>query len=231
MEFAPLPPPLPEATLALRNTLPTKPAPVTLVGQFVRLEPFDCTRHVEPLFPLSNGTPASLGGRTVGAYDAEELIWRYMGAGPFATLAEFMHYCRQQQEAPDALCLCVHDLSTGTPIGMTNFMSNHPGHLKIELGGIWYSPLAQGSKANTEATFLMLQHAFGLGYRRVEWKCNALNARSRRAALRIGFQFEGIQEGHMILKGRSRDTAWFRILVHEWPGVAEQLQRLLYGEG
>jgi RimJ/RimL family protein N-acetyltransferase len=111
---------------------------------------------------------------------------------------------------------------------MTNFMSNSPEHLKIELGGIWYSPIVQRTAANTEATYLMLNHAFGLGYRRVEWKCNALNERSRRAALRMGFQFEGIQESHMIMKGRNRDTAWFRILVHEWSAVEAHLRALLY---
>jgi RimJ/RimL family protein N-acetyltransferase len=228
MEFAPLPPPLAPETLALRETLPVKMTRVTLSGQFVRLEPFDSAHHAELLFPLANGAPARLGARTIDAYDADELIWRYMGGGPFATLAEFVRYCEAQQQAPDGLCLCVVDLSSGAPIGMVNFMNNVPGHLKVELGGIWYSPLAQGTKANTEATYLMLGHAFQLGYLRVEWKCHVLNARSRRAALRMGFQFEGIQEAHMIMKDRSRDTAWFRILAAEWPAVAANLQSLLY---
>jgi RimJ/RimL family protein N-acetyltransferase len=102
-----------------------------------------------------------------------------------------------------------------------------PEHLKVELGSIWYSPLAQRTGANTEATYLMLRHAFGLGYRRVEWKCDALNERSRRAALRMGFAFEGVQEYHYIVKGRNRDTAWFRILDREWPTVKILLERLL----
>lgn len=102
-----------------------------------------------------------------------------------------------------------------------------PEHLKIELGSIWYSPLVQRTAANTEATYLMLQHAFELGYRRVEWKCNAKNERSRRAALRMGFQFEGIQESHVIIKDRNRDTAWFRVLDREWPDVKERLEGML----
>ncbi|HMN30048.1 MAG TPA: GNAT family protein [Caldilineaceae bacterium] len=229
MGFAPLPPPLPAETLALRETLPVKMTPVTLAGQFVRLEPFDSTRHPALLFPLANGSPATLAARPIEAYDADELIWRYMGGGPFATLAEFVRYCEGQQQAADGLCLCVIDQPSDAPIGMVNFMNNVPGHLKVELGGIWYSPLAQRTKANTEATFLMLRHAFQLGYQRVEWKCHVLNTRSRRAALRMGFQFEGIQEAHMIMKGRRRDTAWFRILVDEWPSVATHLQTLLDG--
>ena len=137
--------------------------------------------------------------------------------------------CLQKQvDAPNGLCLCVHDLSTHQPIGVANFMNNSPEHLKLELGSIWYSPLAQRTHANTEATYLMLQHVFGLGYQRVEWKCNARNERSRHAALRMGFTFEGIQENHLIVKGCNRDTAWFRILHHEWPTVQTHLQTLLY---
>jgi len=230
MNFAPLPPPLSGETLARCATLPLKMTPVTLSGHFVRLEPFVLADHAERLYPLANGEPAKLGERSSAAYDAEALIWRYMASGPFASLAEFINYCAGQENAPDGLCLCVIDQATGAPIGMTNFMNNVPGHLKVELGGIWYTPLAQGTKANSEATYLMLDHAFRLGYRRVEWKCHVLNARSRRAALRLGFQFEGIQESHMIMKGRSRDTAWFRILAHEWPTVAAHLQNMLYNE-
>jgi RimJ/RimL family protein N-acetyltransferase len=136
-------------------------------------------------------------------------------------------YLRPQVEAPDGLPFCVRDRATDHPLGVANFMSNAPDHLKIELGSIWYSPLAQRTGANTEATGLMLAHAFALGYRRLEWKCNALNTRSRRAAERMGFTFEGIQEAHMVVKGRNRDTAWYRILDHEWPAVSHHLQTLL----
>ena len=110
-------------------------------------------------------------------------------------------------------------------IGAASFMSNEPSHLKIELGSIWYSPLAQRTGANTEATYLMLRHAFELGYRRVEWKCDARNERSRRAAERLGFRFEGIQDAHYIVKGRNRDTAWFRILDDEWPQIRRRFDR------
>jgi RimJ/RimL family protein N-acetyltransferase len=220
---------LPDHVLALRSQLPLKPAPVTLAGRLVQLVPLDMTRHPHLLFAVANGAPAKLGERAIPAYDAELLIWRYMFAGPFASQDDFYAYCEHQVNAPNGRCLCVLDSATSQPVGMTNFMSNSPEHLKIELGGIWYSPLVQRTAANTEATYLMLQHAFTLGYRRVEWKCDALNLRSRHAALRMGFIFEGIQESHMIIKGRNRDTAWFRILAHEWPTVEAHLRTLLNG--
>ena len=128
---------------------------------------------------------------------------------------------------PNGLCLTLIDVPTDQPVGVVTFMSNVPEHLKVELGNIWYSPLVQRTAANTEATYLMLRHAFELGYRRVEWKCNAKNERSRKAALRMGFQFEGIQESHVIIKDRNRDTAWFRILDREWPEVKDQLEDML----
>lgn len=223
----PLPAPMGAQQLALRRQLPLKPAPITLEGAYVRLRPLDLAHDVEPLYAVSNGAPIAVGARRLAAYDAEALIWRYLFAGPFANLNQFAHYCQQQVEAVNGLCLCAVDGQSGHPIGMANFMSNSPEHLKIELGGIWYSPLAQQGKANTEATYLMLDHAFGLGYQRVEWKCNARNERSRRAALRMGFRFEGVQERHMIVKDRVRDTAWYRVLVDEWPHVKRHLRRLL----
>jgi RimJ/RimL family protein N-acetyltransferase len=220
-------PRLPDDVLARRAALPLKPAPITLAGRRVRLTPLDTTRDADALFAVSNGQPARLGDRELGAYDADALIWRYMPGGPFATADALGAYLQAQAEAPDTLALCVRDAPTGQTMGVATFMSNMPQHLKIELGNIWYSPLAQGVGANTEATYLMLRHAFALGYRRVEWKCNALNARSRKAALGMGFTFEGIQEAHYIVKDRNRDTAWFRILDHEWPAAEARLEARL----
>ncbi|MEP0761211.1 MAG: GNAT family N-acetyltransferase, partial [Chloroflexota bacterium] len=224
---AEIPAPLPPDVLERRARLPLKPEPVVLRGDFVRLEPVDVQRHLEGLWAVSNGSPITLGGRSLGAYDAEELIWRYLFGGPFASLEAFEGYVRAQVNAPNGLPFCVVDSATGRPIGMANYLNNTPEHLRIELGSIWYSPIAQRTAANTEATALMLGHAFALGYRRVEWKCDARNERSRRAALRMGFQFEGVQQQHMIVKGCSRDTAWFRILDGEWPGVKAHLEGLL----
>ncbi len=227
MTIPPPGPPLNVDALARSEALPRKMDPVTLTGTVVELTPLDLARDAAALHAVSNGQPATLGARTVGAYDAEETIWRFMFAGPFPDEAAMADYLRGQVEVANGLCLCVRDRATGAPIGVVNYMNNFPEHLKVELGGIWYSPLAQRTDANLEATTLLLRHAFDLGYRRVEWKCDALNGRSRRAAERMGFRFEGIQEAHFIIKGRNRDTAWFRILDREWPDVRARLERLL----
>ena len=219
--------PLGDDVLRRRTELPVKPAPVTLTGTRVQLRPLDLTGDLPTLYAISNGRPASFGERSVGEYDADALIWRYMSGGPFPDPDGLAAWLRAQVEAPNVLPLAVVDRTVDQPIGTVSFMNNEPSHLKIELGSIWHSPLAQRTGANTESTYLMLGHAFELGYRRVEWKCDALNERSRRAALRMGFKFEGIQEAHYVIKGRNRDTAWFRMLAHEWPAARLHLQRLI----
>lgn len=218
---------LPDEVLARRDALPVRFAPVTLTGEHVTLQPLDIERDAAALYAVSDGRPATLGERSIDAYDADALIWRYLAIGPFTELDSYRAYLQTLVDMPDGLCMCVFDAATGQQVGVTTFMSNVPSQLKIELGNIWYSPLVQRTPANTEATYLMLKHTFGLGYRRLEWKCNALNERSRRAAQRMGFQFEGVQEAHMIVKNRNRDTAWFRILDEEWPAVQTQLDGML----
>lgn len=212
-----------------RSSLSEKPMSIHFNGQHVRLEPLIIKRDAKPLFDMSNGSAIQLGNRFIEAYDSEELIWRYMFDGPFESLAKFVTSLRLQINAPNGCCLCVFDAATEKQIGVANLMNNFPAHLKIELGGIWYSPIAQKTFVNTETTYLLLKHCFELGYRRVEWKCHSLNERSCRAALRMGFKFEGIQESHMIVKDCNRDTAWFRILDHEWPAVKQKLEDSLYG--
>lgn len=202
------------------SALPLKPDTPVLTGRKVLLRPLDTAAHAEALFRVSNGQPVTIGNNSSGPYDADERIWRYMSAGPFSGIDEFRAYLDRLQSPANQSAYCAVLAAGGAPCGVTTLMNNAPEHLKIELGNIWYSPAVQGTGVNAEAAFLMLDHCFNLGYRRVEWKCDALNERSRRAALRIGFQFEGIQQAHMIIKGRNRDTAWFRILDSEWPAVA-----------
>jgi RimJ/RimL family protein N-acetyltransferase len=166
-EIAPLPEPLPDDLLALRAKLPLKPDPVTLTGKYIELRPTDLNRDLEPLYRLSNGSPIKVGNRTVAAYDPDESIWRFMFLGPFDTLTGFEQYIQRQIDAPNILPFTVFDLSLNHPVGMATYISNVPNDLKIELGSIWYSPIAQRTPANTEATYLMLAHAFDLGYQRV----------------------------------------------------------------
>jgi RimJ/RimL family protein N-acetyltransferase len=218
---------LPDDVLARRDTLPLKPAPVTLTGTRVQLRPLDLEHDLQALYEVSNGSPIRLGDREIGAYDADAMIWRYMKGGPFGSAEEMGEHLREQVVTANGLALCVVDRATEMPVGVVNYLANEPQHLKVELGNIWYSPVVQRTGANAEATWLLLNHAFDLGYRRLEWKCDSLNERSRHAAIRMGFTFEGIQESHYIVKGRNRDTAWFRILASEWPDVRANLERLL----
>lgn len=215
---------LDESVLAVARSLPVKPASVTLRGSCVELVPLDLARDVEPLFAVSNGSAIKLGERAVDEYDPERLIWRYMAGGPFQSSYEFGKYLQPQVESENGLCFCVLEVQSGRQVGVCTYMNNFPAHLKLELGNIWYSPIVQRTNANLEATYLMATHAFALGYRRLEWKCDALNARSRASALKMGFTFEGIQESHFIIKGRNRDTAWFRILDKEWGGAKSQME-------
>jgi RimJ/RimL family protein N-acetyltransferase len=218
---------LSDDVLEKTKTLPVRPYPVTLNGTFVRLVPLDLDRDVPPLYKCSNGNAIEASGRRVDAYDADSTIWRYMSGGPFPSENALRSFLQPQVELENGLCLCVFDVDSNQQIGVANYMNNFPSHLKVELGNIWYSPIAQRTKANLETTYLMLRHAFESGYRRVEWKCDALNERSRKSALRMGFKFEGIQEQHFIIKGRNRDTAWFRILDNEWDDVRSLLEDLL----
>lgn len=230
MPIAELPPPLPDDVLSRRTTLPRKPDAVSLSGRYIRLEPLDIVRDVDMLHAVSNGQPIALGARHVDVYDADARIWRFMNAGPFASAGHLADYLQKQQDAPDGRPFTVFDQATGRPVGVVNYLASVPEHLKIELGSIWYSPVAQRTGANTEACYLLLDHAFTLGYRRLEWKCNALNEASRQAALKLGFKFEGIQQAHYIVKNRNRDTAWFRMLAHEWPDVQARLKARLYAD-
>ena len=222
-------PPLPEAVLAQIARLPKKPDPVELAGRTVALRPLAAGRDAEILYLRTNGQPAVMGGRRIEAYDADALVWRFMGAGPFADEDGMRRYLEALQALPDGLAFTVFDVETNAPVGIACYLANMPAHGKIELGSISYSPLAQGTHANTEASYLMVRHAFDLGYQRLEWKCDALNERSRRAAQRIGFRFEGIQDAHYIIKGRRRDTAWFRLLAEDWPEARAALEARLSG--
>ncbi len=216
------PAPLPASVLAQRDRLPVKPAPVVLSGSIVELRPLDLDGDVEALHAVSSGAAHRLGARAIDAYDPDARIWRYMFGGPFADPGALGRWLAALVAAPDGMPLAVR--LHGALVGVACFVANQPQHLKIELGSIWYGPVAQGSGVSAEATYLMLEHAFALGYRRVEWKCDACNEPSRRAAGAYGFSFEGVQDAHYIVKNRNRDTAWFRMLDTEWPERAVRLR-------
>lgn len=145
-------------------------------------------------------------------------VWTYMGYGPFADVAELRRWLATAETSEDPLFLAVE--REGRPLGWASYMRIAPEPGVIEIGNIWFAPAVQRSTAATEAIFLLARHAFDdLGYRRLEWKCDALNAASRRAAERFGFAFEGVFRQHLVVKGRNRDTAWFAIVDADWPAV------------
>jgi RimJ/RimL family protein N-acetyltransferase len=185
----------------------------------VALVPVDPTAHAATLWACSHGDPAT------------EALWTYLPYGPFpdpGAMQEWIEACAGSQ---DPLFFAVVDLASGDAVGMASDLNIDPVMRRLELGHIWYGPASQRSRANTEAVSLLLHEAFDdLGYRRVEWKCDALNERSRAAALRLGFSFEGIFRQHMIVKGRNRDTAWFAMLDVEWSERKANLRRWLDAE-
>ncbi len=193
------------------------PRRADLPGAFVQLEPVDPARHAAELFA------AATEDQTAGPE-----LWTYMPYGPFEDLAAFTGWLQDRAAGDDPLFFAVRDKETGRAGGMASYLNIHPEHRSIEIGHIWFAPFLQRSRPSTEALYLMIRHAFDeLAARRVEWKCNALNEASRRAAERLGFTFEGIFYQHMIIKGRNRDTAWFSILDHEWPELKSGFERWL----
>ena len=190
-----------------------RPGTATLAGRFARLEKLDPTTHRAALW------------RSLRDHDS---LWTYMGYGPFTGEAEFDRWLDERAAVADPFAYAVVDQATGKATGAVTLMEIRPGARVIEMGNIVYAPVLQRTPAATEAQYLAAAYVFEtLGYRRYEWKCNALNAPSRRAALRLGFTFEGIFRQHMIVKGRSRDTAWFAMLDREWPERKKAFERWL----
>ena len=152
----------------------------------------------------------------------------YLFDGPFHDREAFDAYLQRFASSEDPLFFAIVDRALGRAVGFASLMRIEPAHRVIEVGNILFTPLLQQTAGATEAMYLMAGYIFdGLGYRRYEWKCNALNQPSRRAALRLGFTFEGIFRQHMIVKGWNRDTAWFSMLDSEWPVRKTNFERWL----
>ena len=176
-------------------------------GQYCRLEVLDSGRHALELDEAY-------------AADPEDRVWVYLADGPFDDFASFRAWLEASAKRDDSLFYAIIDASTHRAVGVASYLRIQPEAGSIEVGNLNFSPALQRSPAATEAMFLMLARAFDeLNYRRYEWKCDALNARSRRAAERLGFSFEGIFRQALIYKGRNRDTAWYSLLDHEWPAT------------
>lgn len=194
------------------------PERVTLEGRYATLVPFDAALHAESLWEAVRGTQ-------------NDALWDYLFEGPFADFASFQEDCERKSASRDPLVFAIVDKASGRTVGRASLMRIEPKHRCIEVGSILYSSELQRTRGATEAMYLMARYVFeDLRYRRYEWKCNALNEPSRRAALRLGFSFEGIFRQHMIAKGRNRDTAWFSMIDLEWPARKVEFERWLASE-
>lgn len=184
------------------------PSGEPLRGDHVLLRPLDPDADAEPLYSVSHppaGDPA---------------IWTYLPDGPYESPQHLQQRLSWAQGAEGHVYYAIEPLAAGCPQGQASYLRIEPGFGTIEIGHIWFGPELRRTTAATEAIYLLARHAFDdLGYRRLEWKCDALNAASRRAAERFGFRFEGVFRKHQIVKGRNRDTAWFAVTDDDWPAV------------
>jgi RimJ/RimL family protein N-acetyltransferase len=193
-----------------------EPPPRTpMTGRFCRVEPLDAGRHAAALYAANSE-------------DREGRMWTYLPWGPYAGFDEYRAALETGLRREDFLTFAVIDAASGKAVGVASYLNVNPAAGSIEVGGIAYSPPLQRKPAGTEAMYLMMRRVFDeLGYRRYEWKCNALNAPSRAAAARYGFRFEGIFRQADVVKGRNRDTAWFSIVDSEWPAIKAAFERWL----
>src|SRR5712691_1971736 len=192
-----------------------RPGRTTLQGRLVALTPLNSVAHGDALYEGTRG-------------EAGNQLWRYLFEGPFPDRDAFDLYLQRVAASEDPLFFAIIDRGSGSAAGYASYLRIEPAHRVIEVGNILFTSRLQRTPLATEAMYLMARHVFeDLGYRRYEWKCNALNAPSRRAALRFGFTFEGIFRQHVIVKGRNRDTAWFSMLDSEWPARKGNFERWL----
>jgi RimJ/RimL family protein N-acetyltransferase len=192
-----------------------RPPRTPMEGRLCRLEPIDVERHAADL-------------HAANLQDKEGRNWTYLAYGPYARLEDYRDWMRATCLGEDPLFHTVIDLKTGRAVGVASYLRIDPAPGVIEVGHINYAPPIQRTAAATEAMFLMMRRVFDeLGYRRYEWKCDALNAPSRAAALRLGFQFEGIFRQATVYKSRNRNTAWYAITDRDWPALKARYERWL----
>jgi len=193
---------------------PPRPGNEPMEGRLCRIDRLDPERHAADLFQANR-------------QDSEQRNWTYLPYGPFDTLGAYRRWMAAECMNDDPMFHAVVDADSDRAVGVASYLRINPAHGVIEVGHINYSPLLQGRPAATEAMYLMMGRAFDLGYRRYEWKCDALNERSCNAARRLGFTYEGTFRQAMVVKGRNRDTAWFSVLDSEWPDRRAAFERWL----
>ena len=195
-------------------SIPPHPKGISIEGKLVDLKPLIASEFAEELF-ISN------------AIDKEGINWEYLPYGPFENLSDYIDWIQSFEEHNDPVFFAIISKKLKKAIGIASYLRINPNDGLIEVGHINYSPLLQRTTEGTEAMFLMMQWAFDNGYRRYEWKCNALNMRSRKAAQRLGFSYEGVFRQMTISKGRNRDTAWFAIIDKDWQVIQKCFHQFL----
>jgi RimJ/RimL family protein N-acetyltransferase len=192
---------------------PPPPPRTTMAGRLCRLEPLEIERHGDALY------------EAIAAKGAAH--WTYLPYGPFASATAFCEWLTQRASTGDPLFFSIVGQASGQAMGFAAYQRITPESGVMEVGHVSFGQPLQRTPAATEAMYLMMKGAFELGYRRYEWKCDALNAASRRAAERLGFRHEGIFRQAQVYKGRSRDTAWYSVIDGEWPLLREAFERWL----
>jgi RimJ/RimL family protein N-acetyltransferase len=187
-------------------TPPPPPPREAMQGRYCRVEPLDIDRHIGELYGAN-------------ANDREGRMWTYLAIGPFTRIDDYRTWYAARVANDDPLFHAIVDAASGRAVGVASYLRIDPPAGSIEVGHLAFSPLIQRTPAATEAMFLMMQRAFTLGYRRYEWKCDALNAPSRAAAQRLGLSYEGVFRQATVYKGRNRDTAWYAAIDSEWPAL------------
>ncbi|HEX3723057.1 MAG TPA: GNAT family protein [Nitrolancea sp.] len=195
------------------------PARTTLDGRYTRLEPLEPREHAKQLWDACR------------TGEDTDRTWDFMGYGPFPNFSVFQGWLRDNAAVADPTFYIIRDGRDGRAAGMASFLNIHPKDGVIEIGHIWLAQSLRNSREATEALYLMMSYAMDdLGYRRLEWKCDARNSPSRNAAARLGFAYEGTFYQHFIVKGHNRDTAWFSILDSEWPAIRSNFETWLAPE-
>ena len=182
---------------------PPFPRREVLTGRYCRVEPYDPARHARDLWEAQGDDPR--GER-----------WTYSFSGPYADFAAYEQWGRDAQASRDPQFYAIVDTASGRAVGSCSYLRIDPRHGVIEVGHIYFSPRLARTRAATEAMYLLMANAFGLGYRRYEWKCDSCNLPSRAAATRLGFTYEGMFRQAIVNKGRNRDTTWFAIIDRDW---------------
>ena len=182
---------------------PPNPKDISLDGELVQLVPLKAEKHSLNLFEAN-------------IKDKEGNIWTYLPYGPYDSIEKYSEWIKTVEDGNDPVFFAIIRKTDNKAAGVASYLRVKPNNGSIEVGHINFSPLLQNSTEGTEAMYLMMKWAFENGYRRYEWKCNALNVKSRNAAQRLGFSFEGVFRQMMMSKGRNRDTAWFAIIDKEW---------------